>query len=319
MNKTNESTHNSHHEVHNGHDSFFQELGSDPNVYRALIRKLLPEKILRHLDLRTVKPTKSHFVDERLRHLYWDALYTVRLREGGVVHIYVLVEHQSTSDYWMPFRVWQYIIAVWDDVRRQAEGRQVKLPLVIPLVVYNGAKPYYHSLDLRDLINASSDLIDKVLFKPVRLMDLNLIEDEEVRQDAYLGTMLLTLKHAYDKAMPFDKIIVHLSGIKDKSVRKRFLLAVLRYIFSVRDDADEQELKDIVAKRFAEAGDEVMTLAERLMTKGKEEGKIEGKLEGIVSVAVNFLKSGFDEKVVAENTGLALDEIRKLKLEHCLT
>jgi len=85
-----------------------------------------------------------------------------------VVHVYVLVEHQSTSDYWMPFRVWQYIFAAWDDVRRQAEGKQVKLPLVIPLVVFNGAKTYQHSLDLRGLINAEYDLIDRVLFKPVR-------------------------------------------------------------------------------------------------------------------------------------------------------
>jgi len=121
--------------------------------------------------------------------------------------------------------------------------------------------------------------------------------------------MLLTLKHAYDKAMPYDKIMVHLSGIQDNGVRKRFLLAVLRYVFSVRDDADEHKLKEIVSKRFAEAGDEVMALAERLEKRGEK--------RGIVTVAINSVKSGFEEKVVAENTGLALNEIRKLKLEHC--
>jgi predicted transposase/invertase (TIGR01784 family) len=310
---------NSRHEVNNPHDSFFRDLGGEPRVYRSLIREKLPEKVLRHLDLRTLKPIKTHFVDERLRHLYSDCLYTVRLREGGAAHVYVLVEHQSTSDYWMPFRIWQYIFAAWDDVKRQADGKQVKLPLIIPLVVYSGAKAYHHSMDLRDLIDASHDLIDMVLYKPAGLHDLTLIDDEEIKADAYLGTMLLTLKHAYDEAMPYDRIFVQLSGIGDEKLRKRFLLAVLRYIFSVRDDADEHKLKDLVTKRLAEAGDVVMTLAERLEKRGEKIGEKRGKREGVLTVAVNFLKSGFDEKVVAENTGLPLDEVRQLKLEHRLS
>ncbi len=87
---------------------------------------------------------------------------------------------------------------------------------------------------------------------------------------------------------------------------------MLRYIFSVRSDVDEHKLKSIIAKRFTEAeGEEVMTLAERLIQRGEKNGTLK--------VAINFLKSGFAEGVVAENTGLPLDEVRQLKLDHGLS
>ena len=41
--------------------------------------------------------------------------------------------------------------------------------------------------------------------------------------------------------------------------------------------------------------------------------------KGVLTVALNFLRSGFADKTVAENTGLSLDEIHRLKLEHGLT
>ncbi len=285
----------------------------EPKVYRAIFRNRIPKKILCRLDLRTIRLTKTHFVDQRLRHLYSDCLFSVRQRDGSQARIYVLVEHQSSSDYWMSFRIWQYVFEAWADIKRQAENKQVKLPLIIPLVIYNGAKPYKHSLDLRDLIDSTPEMIDQILFQPIDLIELNAIEDKALADDLYLGTMFLSLKHAFDEAMPYDKIIVHLAKIKDKKLRLRFLLAVLRYIFSVRSDVDEQKLNHIIGKRFTEAeGAEAMTFAEKLRMEGEERGE----KNGILKVAINFLKSGFDESVVSENTGLPINEIRQLKLDH---
>ena len=56
-----------------------------------------------------------------------------------------------------------------------------------------------------------------------------------------------------------------------------------------------------------------MTAAELLKEEGRLEGRSEGRKEGVISVALNLLKAGFAEDLVAQNTGLSLAEIRKLK------
>ena len=53
--------------------------------------------------------------------------------------------------------------------------------------------------------------------------------------------------------------------------------------------------------------------------KGKEEGKIEGIKEGeyknAVQNAKNFLKLGVSPEIVAQGTGLSMEEIQKIKDE----
>ena len=45
---------------------------------------------------------------------------------------------------------------------------------------------------------------------------------------------------------------------------------------------------------------------------GHQKGKVEGKIEGKIEVAKNSLKAGVSIDIIAEITGLSLDEIKKL-------
>ena len=47
--------------------------------------------------------------------------------------------------------------------------------------------------------------------------------------------------------------------------------------------------------------------------KGREEGREEGIEEGIKKTAINLLKMGMSDSIVAEGTGLTLDIIKELK------
>lgn len=45
----------------------------------------------------------------------------------------------------------------------------------------------------------------------------------------------------------------------------------------------------------------------------EQKGREEGREEGIRKTAINLLKMGMSESVVAEGTGLTIDEIKELK------
>jgi predicted transposase/invertase (TIGR01784 family) len=78
-------------------------------------------------------------VEEDLRAYYSDVLYSVRTTEGdGYIH--VLIEHQSTSDKHMAFRLMRYAIAA---MQRHLDAGNKKLPLVVPVLFYTGRRSPY--------------------------------------------------------------------------------------------------------------------------------------------------------------------------------
>ena len=56
----------------------------------------------------------------------------------------------------------------------------------------------------------------------------------------------------------------------------------------------------------------IMTIAERLEQRGIEKGKEAGIQIGLEKAATNMLSKNLDEKVIAESTGLSLEEIKRL-------
>lgn len=72
--------------------------------------------------------------------------------------------------------------------------------------------------------------------------------------------------------------------------------------------------KDLVAydERIMDLRKEEAILAYRLET-AEEKGRTEGKIEGKIEVAKNLLKAGISVDLIAESTGLPIDEIEKLR------
>ena len=100
-------------------------------------------------------------------------------------------------------------------------------------------------------------------------------------------------------------------------------------MYYILDKADSEKVEGIFSE-FKKAvtiehSEVIMTIAERLeqrgITKGKEAGMQIGMEKGIEKgklfekkeIALNLLLKKIDEKLVAESTGLSLEEIKKLK------
>ncbi len=103
----------------------------------------LPETLLKVCDLRTLHLESGHFVEDDLRPFYADILYSLKTTAGDG-YIYALIEHQSTPDRHMAFRLMRYAIAA---MQRHLDAGHDQLPLVIPVLFYHGlASPYPYSL-----------------------------------------------------------------------------------------------------------------------------------------------------------------------------
>lgn len=102
----------------------------------------LPAELRSVCDLSTLKLESGSFVEEDLRQYFSDVLYSLKTTAGdGYIH--VLIEHQSTPDKHMAFRLIRYAVAA---MQRHLEAGHKKLPLVIPVLFYTGKRsPYPYS------------------------------------------------------------------------------------------------------------------------------------------------------------------------------
>jgi predicted transposase YdaD len=135
------------------HDSVFRRIFAVPANAASQLRAVLPPELAARLDLARLAPVPGSFVDEALRWRHSDVLFTAPL-DGHDAFVYVLVEHQSSDDPLMAFRVLRYITRIWDQYERE-HPKARRLPAVIPLVVYRGDGHWTSPVQLLDVIDLS--------------------------------------------------------------------------------------------------------------------------------------------------------------------
>ncbi len=273
--------------IHCVHDKGFKNLMADVEIAKNFFQKFLPKKIQKQIDFNTLSLCRNSFVDADLSSYHADVLYEVLIGDS-LGYLYLLCEHQSTVDELLPYRIVQYIVKIWEQ-HLQQNGTE-KIPLVIPLVFYHGKKPYDKSVDIKDLIDAPVELIDRNLFK-FQLIDTNLIADEDLREESWTNIIAFVLKHVLFRDFPnhVDKILSQVLKrykIEEHDPRLSNRIGTLfRYIFSA-SDMDPYWFMDKVRKFFPPSlGEQVMKAADYL----RDEGRLEGQLEYGANTLIELL------------------------------
>jgi predicted transposase/invertase (TIGR01784 family) len=96
-------------EIHHPHDMIVRAVLSDLAEATRFLQRHLPQEVSQALHWSTLTLLEGSFVDEDLRASEADFLYEIeRISDEEAVWIYVLLEHQSTPDRWMRFRLLKY-------------------------------------------------------------------------------------------------------------------------------------------------------------------------------------------------------------------
>ena len=105
------------------------------------------------LDWEQLRLESGTFISEELRRSESDLLYSVPVKGNAEseLFLYLLFEHQSTSDRWLPLRLLNYLVGIWQRYRKQfpdAEG----LPPVLPLLLSQVEGGWRVSTQFADLL-----------------------------------------------------------------------------------------------------------------------------------------------------------------------
>ena len=107
--------------------------------------------IAAHLDFTTLERMPASFVTRALDQRHADMLWRVQTTGGRWLYILVLLEFQSTVDPTMALRMTNYVTTIWMQLEADDLGPGGEFPFVLPIVIYNGGRPWTAATDIADL------------------------------------------------------------------------------------------------------------------------------------------------------------------------
>ncbi len=234
---------------------------SDLRVAREFFLLHLPEEIKQATDFADMKLQPRSHIDEMRKESTVDLLYKTTMA-GQEAYLYLLVEHQSTPDQLMPVRILKYICNIMDQHLKNT--KKPSLPFIYPMVIYHADMPYPYSTDLKDLVIAPRELVDRYFLKPFQLIDLGQIEDEELKKHAWAGVMEFALKHIFARdILPYLRDMAGLLHHIDQTGGRDYIAIVLQYILERGELRDKQAFFELINHQISpEVGEKIMSLAE---------------------------------------------------------
>ena len=323
------------------HDLAYRGLLSVKAVFLDFLRSFVPADWVRDLDEDSFTQVESTLVLQDLRKREPDVLWRGRLRtDGREIVVVVLVEVQSTVETKMALRLLGYMTAIWQkEAEKRTPGASTgppgsnespgssatsgKLPAIVPIVIYNGKRPWTAARRFRELIEGAERFSGRLVDFEYWLIDVRRLKEEELL--GLSGAMAAVFwldgtREEAEVARRLRRLVRLLSRVPEDQVGP--LLDWVNAVLGSRLPAEEGpallgRLKEV---RSGEEAEEVATNFERMLDrwleKTKWEGREEGRVEERKATAVRLMAEGMDDAFIARVTGLSFDEIALLRREH---
>ncbi|OVY25598.1 ISNCY family transposase [Klebsiella quasipneumoniae subsp. quasipneumoniae] len=303
--------------THSPHDAVFKYLLSHRATARDFLDIHLPEHLRELCNLQTLQLESGSFIDEDLRASHSDILYSLQTQAGDG-YIYLLIEHQSSADRHMAFRLMRYAIAA---MQRHLDKGHTQLPLVIPLLFYHGqVSPWPYPMCWLEGF-AHPQTARQVYNQDFHLIDITVLPDDTIMQHRRVAMLELLQKHIRQRdMMELQEQLASLLALGYTS--RRQLRTLLHYLLQAGNAADPvaflRNLAQNVPRRLHK--ETLMNIAQFLEQRGHQQGLEQGLQQGLEQgeqlaaqrIAQAMLENGLDLALVAKLTGLAPERLALL-------
>ncbi|WP_045410097.1 Rpn family recombination-promoting nuclease/putative transposase, partial [Vibrio jasicida] len=224
------------------HDGLFKSFLTVPETAKDFLNIHLPAHIKQICDLDTLQLQSGSFLEDELVPYYSDVLYSMKT-ESGVGYVYALIEHQSSPDKHMSFRMMRYAIAA---MKQHLDAGNDTLPLVVPLLFYHGrTSPYPYSTNWLD--EFESPEIAKALYsQDFPLVDVTVMSDDEIIQHKRVALLELVQKHVRQRdLLDFTDTLVTL--LLERLITTNQLDSLVEYLLRVGETSNLEDLMRTLA------------------------------------------------------------------------
>ena len=278
-------------------------LGDKENV-RGLI-EILASELVDLIDFSRLELQNTNFLSSKLQEQISDMIFSVPFKSGTETDellIYILIEHQSSVDVSMGFRLLFYMMNIWDAQRQRWEQDNVsksewRLRPILPIVFYSGDRRWHVPLSVTAIMDIPEVLTRFVPDFDTLFLNVKEIETTELTKTDHPFGWLLTVLHneKADKETireALTEAITYLNTLESEQTEQR--IRALHYfvmLIANRCPSDEHdELIDLVNQHSGE--EEVELMAKSMADVMREEGIKAGIAEGIEQGKAQGIEQG---------------------------
>lgn len=257
----------------------------------------------------------KEFVTDKFEKNETDIVYKV-----SNLNVYIIIEHQSTADRTMPYRVRRYKAALMESLINKKEMKKAgyKLQRIIAIVLYIG-KQKWENLKLEDMqepLEWYREVDNEFI-----LVDANNLKKEEILQGNLIITKIMFLEREenLEDIIKDIEIIMDKEKIKQDLQYKELLKVFIESTFiNKKYKAIRKYIESLINKIFDEKGDDetmshVTQLFDEAFDKAERRGEKKGETKKQKEIAKAMKADKVSYEIISKFTGLKLEEIEKLK------
>jgi predicted transposase/invertase (TIGR01784 family) len=304
------------------HDLLTRYTFEQPERAAAELRAVLPPQVAALIAWSSLERQSGSVVDSHLKETQSDLLFAGRLNSGQSLLLYFLLEHQSSVERLMAFRLLRYVMRILERWLQQNPGSPW-LPVVLPMVLYHGPEGRWTApLKMEELFALPPELLG--ILAPLlprieyRVDDLTAAREEALRAREAPAMVLLTLlllraSHSGNLAVLLKGWGPLLAQVLESPQAREDLNAILHYLLSVEPEAADEPLQQVLLSvaRGHHSEEQMRTIREMLIDQGRQQGLAQGLAEGQASErALGVLR-------ILESRRIAVDEQTRSRILSC--
>ncbi len=324
-----------HNNMNNPHDTGYKYLLSSKKAFMELIKSFIKTGWAEQVDETSLVRVDKTFILQDFKNQEADVIYQARLKDKDVI-FYVLLELQSSVDFLIPYRLLLYMTEVWRDLfknvpRKETERKDFRLPVIVPIVLYNNKAKWSVPLDFKGIL-ADSDLFGRQIvdFQYI-LINVHSYDEKQLLDLSSLISSVFLVDQAGDLEEIIERLKKLTVTVKQLDEEEFILFKnwTERILTRNIEPEEKKEVASILKETRPEEVEQMISNVERVLKKtykdaekkGIEQGKEQGMEMGIeigkelnmVKVARQMLLEDIDLEIIKRCTGLSGEALEKLK------
>ena len=223
------------------HDHIFKRILNDKKEAVDFINERLKlENTEDFLQVEDIEEYNREFITYNFDNMQSDVIYKIKNRK-----VFFLIEHQSTIDYAMPYRILKYNIAIMDSAvdKTKVRNKNYRLPLIFSFVIYTGNKKW----DAGNYILEKQEKFGNCEIGPFanfQVVDINEYSEENLLNK----NTVLSVAMLLEKTKDIDDFLQKIMQKNMNSRQKSFLIQFIQYILKNRGNKKDVKNEKIIEK-----------------------------------------------------------------------
>lgn len=298
-------------EMYHIHDKSYKDLYSKKEIAIDLFKNFINKEFTKDLKADDLTLVNKSFISSDYEETESDIVYKAKIGDSEAI-FYILLEFQSRVDYRMPLRLLFYMVEILREFSKNENhdknDRNIKIPAVIPIVLYNGKQVWDVPSEFRKMFYNEEKFHSGVLNFTYDVFDVNngftkeeLINSKNVTAAIFLLDQKITPQEFLERV---KSIAIFFDGLSDEELK-----AIKHWIKNTTEDTLAKQATEVLE---ADKGEVLSMVANNaFIIKEMEENAEKRKA---IQIAKNLLDI-LDDETISIKTGLTIEEVKKIREE----